>query len=88
MKSLLLTYHFNYNYGAILQTYACIKVLEKKGIDTELPNHKPKMILPRTSFFRGLDRKKIGTTKSIINRLSLFKRYRLLEKIILILIKN
>ena len=80
MKSLLLTYHFNYNYGAILQTYACIKVLEKKGIDTELPNHKPKMILPMTSFFRGLDRKKIGTTKSIINRLSLFKRYRLFDQ--------
>ena len=55
MKSLLLTYHFNYNYGAILQTYASIKVLKKMRIDIELPNHKPKMILPMTSFFRGLD---------------------------------
>ena len=80
MKSLLLTYHFNYNYGAILQTYASIKVLKKKGIDIELPNHKPKMILPMTSFFRGLNRKKTGITKSILNRLKLYKRYRLFDQ--------
>ena len=79
MKSIFLTYHFNYNYGAILQTYASIKVLKKIGIEAELPNHKPKMILPMTSFFRGLDRKKKGTISSIVNRFRLHKRYILFD---------
>lgn len=40
-KAAILTFHFCYNYGAALQSYASRKVLEKFGFDVLFPNYIP-----------------------------------------------
>ncbi|EGV1829504.1 polysaccharide pyruvyl transferase family protein [Vibrio parahaemolyticus] len=79
-KSLLLTFSYNYNYGAILQTYAMIKALDKIGIDCELPKYVPHYVSGNAAFYRGIGIKGPTPLKSISKRLRQYKRYKKFDK--------
>lgn len=42
MKVGIITFHWAANYGAVLQTYALQKAIEKKGVDVEIIDYMPK----------------------------------------------
>lgn len=54
MKVGILTFHFNYNYGAVLQTYASVAVLRALGHEVEVVNHIPPYFEHEPRHFRGL----------------------------------
>ena len=40
MKVKIITCHYAYNYGAVLQTYALTKYLNMQGLDTKVINYR------------------------------------------------
>lgn len=79
MKILLLTYSFNYNYGALLQAYATVKYLESQGHSVTVPDNHPSYLVGNSSFFRGLGLKR-KPIAAIWKRLRQFKRYRRFDR--------
>lgn len=53
-KVALLTFHFNQNYGAVLQAYATQSFLTGKGFQVEIPDYVPPYMKPSSGLFRGI----------------------------------
>lgn len=68
MKTGILTFHRAHNYGAALQCYALLKVLEKKGHDVEVIDYRQ----PYIEFLYSL--KSLRNADSFVNKLRRVKR--------------
>lgn len=79
-NTVLLTFSFNYNYGAILQTYAMTKALEELNIATSIPSYVPSYLKGNASFFRGIGLRQNGLVGAIIKRLKQYKRYQAFDE--------
>lgn len=54
MRVGILTFHFNYNYGAVLQAYASVQALRSLGHDPEIVNYVPRYFRAEARHLRGL----------------------------------
>lgn len=77
MKIGILTFHYAYNYGAVLQAEALLNFLSLKGYDVAFVDYKNKSIM---DFYGIIDRRGIGRNKPFmvlkrILRYRKFKRY-------------
>jgi Polysaccharide pyruvyl transferase. len=70
MRIGILTFHFNYNYGAVLQAYASVCALRALGHEPEIVNYVPSYLRADASYFRGLGIRNGGWRTKIWARLT------------------
>lgn len=74
MKIGILTFHYAYNYGAVLQAYASCCVLRERGHDVQIVDYVPGYFQPTAYHFRGLGFRNGAWRSALLERLTAMPR--------------